>query len=341
MAETQGTIADRVANVQLQKRRAAGEIYRRALLGGDVDDQELTRAVVTANAGPSDWSTAANWSGGAVPGGASGQDVYIDDCSVDILYGLDQSGISNALDSLNIDHTYTGKIGHDGAAGCVGDYLQIKTSALNIGQHYGTGSPSGSGRIKVDLGSTACTVTVSNAGTSTDDYKPTVRLLANSASTDVRVRKGKVGVACLAGETSTVGDVTVSYVSQQNSDADIFIGAGVTMTNLVQTGGDVVTQCGVGTAATIYAGTLKTHGSGTVALLWVKGGTCESNSTGTITNLYVTGGTCDFTKSAAARTVTTAKIDPSGIIKYDPSIVTMTNKIQPYSSSGVIQIKAA
>ena len=108
-----------------------------------------------------------------------------------------------------------------------------------------------------------------------------------------------------------------------------------------QTGGDVVAQCGIGTAATMYAGTLKIHGSGTITLLWIKGGTCEPNSTGTITNLYVTGGTADFTKSAAARTVTTAKLDPSGIIKYDPSIVTMTNKIQPYSTSGVITMKAA
>ena len=49
----------------------------------------------------------------------------------------------------------------------------------------------------------------------------------------------------------------------------------------------------------------------------------------------------DFSKSPAARTVTTAKIDPPATIKYNPNVVTMTNKVQPYTSDDVISLTAA
>ncbi|GAG28294.1 unnamed protein product, partial [marine sediment metagenome] len=160
--------------------------------GGGTDDQTLTRAATTKNEGPSDWSSTENWSGGAVPGGAANQDVYIEDSDVDILYGLDQSGIANALDSLNQAQSYTGKIASNGAYGLAGDYLQIKTAILNIGYNHGPGNPAGSGRVKIDLGATACTVTIDNTGINTDTAKPSIRLLANNAATNVRVRKGKV-----------------------------------------------------------------------------------------------------------------------------------------------------
>jgi len=120
--------------------------------GGAVNDQTLTKAAVTANAGPKDWSSADNWSGDAVPGGAADQDVYIEDFSGDILYGLDQSGIANTLASLNIGQSFTGKIGSNGAAGHAAEYLKIKATAVNIGYNYSNSTLSGSGRIKIDTG---------------------------------------------------------------------------------------------------------------------------------------------------------------------------------------------
>jgi len=308
--------------------------------GGAVNDQTLTKAAVTANAGPKDWSSADNWSGDAVPGGAADQDVYIEDFSGDILYGLDQSGIANTLASLNIGQSFTGKIGSNGAAGHAAEYLKIKATAVNIGYNYSNSTLSGSGRIKIDTGSTASTITIYNTGTAADTGKPAIRLLANSASTVIRVLKGTVSIAFEAGETTTVDTISVSYVSSINSDADVFIGDGVTMTTVAQTGGDVISRSGA-TAITSEAGTLKTYGSGAITTLNVKGGITTPNSTGTITNLNVTGGECDFTKSQAARTVTTAKLDPGGVLKYDPSVVTMTNKVQPYSSSGAVSYTAA
>lgn len=279
----------------------------------------LTRAVTTKNEGPRDWSSTANWSAGALPGGAAGQDVYINGAT--ILYGLDQSAISNTLDSLSISQSQTGS---NPAAGHSPIYLQIKSTTVNLGAYYGPGAPSESAPINIDTGSTASTLVVYNAGS--NGTMPAVRLKANSGSTNVRVLKGKVGIAYEAGETATVGVLTVSYVNRPTSDADVFVGEGVTMTTLAQTGGNVVLQCAL-TTATSEAGTLDTAGGGAITTLNASGATCTLNSTGTITTLNITGGTVDFSRSAAARTVTTLKLDDGGKLKYDPSIVTLTNKV--------------
>ena len=321
----------------------AGEAFSvasSATNGGATDDQTLTRAAETANSGPKDWSCADNWSGGAVPGGAADQDVYIEDATDEIIYGLDQSGIANALASLNISKSFTGKIGPDGADGFAGDYLQIKTAKLNIGYHYGSGTVSGSGRVKIDTGSTACDIVVDDSGTAADTGKPAVRLLANSASTTIEVTKGTVGVGWEAGETATVSTITVSYATNVASDADVFVGEGVTLTTLDTAGGETLLRCAA-TTITQRAGTVETVGTGAVTTANVHGGTFTGNSTGTVTNLNVYGGTADFSRSSASRTVSTPKVDPGGVIKFNPSVVTLTNKIQPIQTSGVITYTAA
>jgi len=287
--------------------------------GGGNDTQTLSKTTITANAGPQDWSSTDNWSGGALPGGAASQDVYINGAT--ILYGLDQSGISNTLDSLNIQQS---QIGSNPAAGYLPTYLQIKVTAVNIGAFYGPGTPSESAPINIDTGSTASTIAVYNTGT--NSTQPACRIKANSGSTNIRVLKGSVGIAYEDGETTTIGTLTSSYTSRPTSDADIFIGSGVTMTTLSQTGGGVVLQCGL-TTATSEAGTLETAGSGAITTLNAKGATCTLNSTGTITTLNITGGSVDFSKSAGGRTVTTLKLDSGGKLIYDPSIVTLTNKV--------------
>lgn len=297
----------------------------------------FTGVATTASAGPKHWDTITNWSTGAVPTGA--QDVYIENFTGDILYGLNQSAI-DVLTSLNIGQSFTGAIGVNGATGCLGTYLQIKTTALNIGQHNGSGTPAGSGRIMIDLGATLSTVMINNSGSPLDSYKPTIRLKAAVNTTTINVKKGNVGLAYESGETSTVGTINISYVSQISSDVDFNIGAGVTLTTLTQIGGDVILSCAA-TTVTASAGTLRTDGAGAITTLNVKGGTTQSDSTGTITALNIYGGLVDFSKSAAARTVTTLKMDSPGKLKYDPAILTLTNKVQPISTAGIIVYTAS
>jgi len=285
----------------------------------------------TGNEG--NWSVAANWSPSGVP--VNSDDVFLEFSSQDVDSGLAQAAV--ALATLNIAKSYTGKVGTSSA------YLNIGAATVNIGQHNGPGTPAGSGRIKLDLddtAATAATANVYNTGATADTGLPAVRLLFDSASAELNVYKGTVGVAVEAGETDTLGVVNASYVSQVSSDADVFIGPGVTLTTANQTGGDLVLECGV-TTVTASAGTLKTSGSGAIATLNVSGGTTTSNSSGTITAANVTGGFLDLTKSAESRTITTLKLDAPGKVKFDPNIVTLTNQIQPYSSSGVITYMAA
>lgn len=330
------TAADNTTNLTLTADTAgvAFSVASSTTDGGGTDDQTLTRAATTANGGPQDWSDANNWDGGAVPGGAASQDVYIDNATVAIIYGLDQSGIGNTLASLNIGKSFTGSIGYNGATGYSGTYLQIKATVVNLGQHSGSGSPAGSGRIMIDTGSTASTINVyDTASTSSDSNKPSCRLKANSASTTINVQKGSVGVAYESGETTTVGTVNISYKTNKTSDADVYIKSGVTLTTLYKTGGDCELSCAA-TTVTNEAGTLKTYGSGAITTINQYGGSLYPNSTGTITTLNDLGGLVDTTISQQARTITTLKISNSAQFIYDPSVVTLTNKIQPYETTG-------
>jgi hypothetical protein len=342
------TAVDNTTDVTLTADTAgvAFSVASTAVNGGATDDQTFTRGATTASSGPLHWDTAANWSTGIVPGNAASQDVFIEDFATDILYGLDQSGIANTLASLNFGATFTGKLGPNGATGVAGDYLQIKATTLNIGQHFGSGTPLGSGRIKIDLGATASTVNIFRTASPFDTTKPSVRLKAASASTNVTVHRGSVGIAFESGETSTVGTVGVRWVATRSTDSDVFIGDGVTITTLEQTAGTCLLRAAV-TTATITGGTFSTAGVGAITTLNVSGGTVTTtgtaaatigtanvtggsvffNSLGTITALNISGGTVDFTRSTSARTVTTPKLDAGGQLRYDPNDITMTNKI--------------
>tara|TARA_R100001509_G_scaffold112579_1_gene67975 strand:+ start:6529 stop:7680 length:1152 start_codon:yes stop_codon:yes gene_type:complete len=78
-----------------------------------------TVADPTANAGPNDWNTAANWSGSTKP--ASDDLVAFTDGSFDVLYGLDQSAV--VLYQMSVSEGFTGNIGTRNAA------LRIQTDA--------------------------------------------------------------------------------------------------------------------------------------------------------------------------------------------------------------------
>ena len=287
--------------------------------GGGNDTQTLVASVSTANSGPNDWNTAANWSSGAVP--VNADNVYLEHNSVSILYGLDQSAVS--LGKLVISQSYEGKLGQ-GVLGA--GYLQIGTSALNIGEYYGSDSVDGSERIKIDLKAVACTAVIHDSATDPAEAGlPNVRLKANNAATDIHIRKGRVGIACeIPSETSTINDVHVSYVNSLNEDAWVIIDEGVTMGELKTEGGRT-TLIAAATTVTARAGFLTIEGTGTITTLQNEGATVYPNSTGTITTANFYGGTTDFTKSTRARTVTTPKIRPGATVNFDPDVVTMTN----------------
>jgi len=304
--------------------------------GGAADDQTFAKASTTANGGPSDWQDADNWSLGTVPGEDTGDDteeVYVTDSTVDILYGLDNTGATYFLKSLHTDMTYTGKIGWDEEAGFIGAYLQVETALLFIGENFDDSRSSGSTRTKIDVGSTnPCEITVYNTSSRSDTNKPACRLMADHTDTIIRdIRKGTVGFSFLDQEAGRLESAFQSYANPTSraSDSQLSIGRGATIDTFVNSvGGKTTIKCAV-PVITNKAGTLLTIGSGAITTLNSNGGTVTPASTGTITTTVVRGGVCDFTASAEPRTVTNLQVAAGATLKIDTSVVTATNGIVP------------
>jgi len=300
----------------------------------------FTRAATITNGGPNDWADPNNWSEGTIPGATASEDTFVEDSTIDILYGLDQSGAANTLTKLVIKKTYTGKIGWNGATGVIGDYLQVNTSKAFIGEPFDPGSAGGSSRLKFNFGTVACDIIVYFTANSSDAGKNACRIIANNAATEIKeIRKGSVGVAAITGETATVGDILISFDTAVGSDAQLTIGNGVTMGDLTCVGGDTFLKTSATTVES-RAGTLTISGTGTVATLTANGGAIRPVSSGTITTCNITGGTVDFTASAEARTVTTLTLT-QGLLQYEKEVVTITSKIEPADNAGRVQLRAS
>jgi hypothetical protein len=273
--------------------------------------ETFTRVATTANVG--------------APGAAASDDVYIEDA--EILYGLDQSAIANTLASLNVLRT---SLGSNPAAGRAVIYFQVKATVITLGLNTGMGSGTEDAPINIDTGATASTIYVYNTGTNSTSLA--VRLKANCATTDIVFKAGVLGLAYELGEVSTIRALTVE-------GGTLYAGIGLTVATITAKGGTSIVRSGL-TTLTQSAGTVKTYGSGAITTVNLFGGLFESNSTGTIGALNITGGAADFTKSRAARTVTTPKLDPSGSLQFDIDVLTLTNKLQPILTTGKITYTA-
>lgn len=290
--------------------------------GDAADAQTFGRAATTKNEGPQDYSSVGNWTGGEVPGDSASTDAFIE--GYPVLYGFNQSGAANTLDSMNITRS---QIGTNPRSGTPVIYLQIKATDIKIGYNYGPARTQQNAPVNLDNGSIACTIVVS--GSATNSSEPAIRLKTDNAAANIQVLKGIVGIAHEAGETAQVGTVTCSYTDSKSSDSDLFIGDGVTITTLQQTAGDVILRSAV-TTATIEAGTLRTEGSGAIATLNANGGIATLNSTGDITTMTINDrGKADFTKSVGSRTITNLKLNPGGNLTHDPDNTTITNWTEP------------
>lgn len=304
-------------------------------------------AASVANAGPNSWDVAGNWSGAAVP--IATNDVIIADTSTNICWGLAQGTI--ALNSLTILKTYTGKIGLDYtkfATSADGDttvstefeyreqHLTIEATTVDIGQHFGQGSPLGSGRINLDLDSgTAATVTIHDtASNPSETGRGAVRLLSNNSSTNIFIRSAPGGVAIaneLPGETSTVGKVSVNDAT---TGSRVVLGDGVTITTWAQRGGTNTIQAAATiTTVTVDGGVLNTEGDYTITTMTVNGGTVNASHKKTsgvaITTLNLNTGTVETRGSGQARTYTTVNMKAGGTLKANAADLTITTLNEP------------
>ena len=297
-------------------------------------------AETTASAGPNDWSTAANWSGGAVP--TSSDTVILRDSDVSIAHGLAQSAVTLPL--LVIEQSYTGRIGLPyGAFSTSADgettvstapeyrqtYLDIGWTRAEIGANPGIGSPAGSTRLKLDNAKSGASTTlvINTSTTSADAFLPAVRLLFAHASADVVVRGGSGGVGIAAdapGETTTMGDLNIT-----GDGAVVRVGDGVTLSNVYCDGSNLrLDAAATLTLAHITGGTVAIEGDYTITTLTIDGGTVTDShiqsSGNSVTTCNLRGGTLNWQVSDEVRTYN-ALVHTGGTLIDNPSVTITTH----------------
>ncbi len=271
----------------------------------------------TANVGIYDYGTARNWSLNAVPistdnvvisGPASGGECLA------IKYGLNQSSV--AINAFNVTRDYTADIGRfeDGT----GYYLRVDPDSMDY---------RGASQLAlIDIGSANIPPQIEVYGQASTG-KHALYIKGSNIST-LEVKKGNVGVAMLTGDTATVATVLCSYLENPQSDVDMKIGSGVTLTTLTQSGGKCELGCAATTVSVSADGVLTTVGTGTIATLNVNGKVFPC-STGAITTVNLYAGILDFRPDRSARTVATLNILPradQGPTIYSHPTITYTNQ---------------
>lgn len=250
--------------------------------------ETFTKATPTANSGPNDWNTLANWIDASgvpatnLPGADASDTVYIEGdgtTNPQILYGLNQSAIANALTALYCTKC---QIGSNGSAGRNPSYLQIKASRIEINYNF-IGTALFSSPINIDNGTTATTIYVHNSATANNPAsEPCVNLKVVEASTDIYVYSGKIGIAYHAGEVSTVDNIFT-----MGSSAYLYIGTAVTFDQIESRGGYTYCFSDI-TLANMYSGYLYTTKTITSAVY--NGGTIALSPTAVLTAMTAISG---------------------------------------------------
>lgn len=282
-----------------------------------------TGTALTANSSPTDGGVAANWAGGVLP--VDNDTIIFQGHSVPLTCGLNYSSMDL---SVRVFSNYTGTIGRP-ATNPLG-YPEFRRTYLRIGNNgiqsvtLGIGPGAGSGRIKIDTGSVESHVVILGAGTPLDTGFPAVSIKGSHANSTFEAVKGSVGIAtgpydlgAGAEETAQYTTLAVGYLTNQNGDAQVRAGSGLTVATVNMSGGTLELNSAVSAAINKTGGELTLAGGVTgtavvVALLNERGGTT-----------YVTGVT----------TITTANIEGSGKLDYrrDMRAKVITNRVNKKS----------
>ncbi|RLF49979.1 MAG: hypothetical protein DRN20_00475 [Thermoplasmata archaeon] len=253
----------------------------------------------------SSWSTATNWSGGAVPG--SGDTAVIPaNATVDI-DGSDET--SSPIDKLVIEK------GCSISIGSVDTPLKLSFSGeTNAEAHL-----AGTGVKYLDL-TEAKAIYITEAGGASTIGAYALNLTATSATNSTKLYidaddSDDIGIAANGGD---VGEFDNIYISGGN----ITIGESVSKIDgtsappIVISGGTVETKCKLDTAS--VANATWTHSNGTVSSASVINGTLYLNTNDTITTLHLgKNAKLDATGSAVSKTITTLEMTASSAVN-DP-----------------------
>jgi hypothetical protein len=300
--------------------------------GGAADAQTIdggttsTGTATVASSGPYDWSTAANWSAGAVP--VNSDDVWLENTAVSILYGLSQSGV--LLTSLNIASSFTGTIGLPDYTGTYAEYrarkLAVGATTINVG--YGEGP--GSSRLRLDPGAHTTTINVYGTGNPSDFVNPTTALEIKGSGSNytLNLTRGYVSVATETGDTATLTVVKGASDGTGQGGATLTLGPGCTTTTVTWGAGKLHAYASI-TTLNLKGGEAWAYRSATITTLIADAGTYHHQSGGTVTNLTVgSEARVDFSRDLRAKTITTCVVyagarldDPAGTVTFSGGIV--------------------
>lgn len=284
-------------------------------------DGTSTQTETQTATGPNFYDNIDNFSLGSLP--AAGEDIFVDNTVVSILYGLDASSV--ALLSFTQAQNFRGDIGlpernGNGYEEYRGKYLQIDAATMLLGNGAGTGSR----RIKIDSGSaTANAITVENTGAPAEQGLPAVLWKGTNAGNSLEVHAGQVGIAAIGGESATLANVLLAGGNVEFGDGVTTISILTNRSATVSLRSDVTTFISSGGVVTIF-------GDAAFAIIICNGGNVDYRSSGTIDALFLggPGGTLDCANDNTGRTITDTTLSAGGRINDPLQTITYTNGIQ-------------
>ncbi|TWT58871.1 hypothetical protein KOR42_22580 [Thalassoglobus neptunius] len=192
----------------------------------------------TASTGPEHVDEPLNYSTGSLP--SNSDTLVLTNSNRSMRYGLDALA-SVTLAELIIHSSYTGEIGLP-VYDADGEYFQYRGRSFEVGAtvvSIGEGDGPGSSLMRLDLKAVQSTINVFNTGSPANDGEKALVLFGTHASNVLNVTKGSVEVAPTEGSSSTLATVRTGFLEDQESDVDLRMNAGVTLTNLYLSGGQV------------------------------------------------------------------------------------------------------
>jgi hypothetical protein len=294
--------------------------------------QTLTVASNTVSpTGPHHWDNANNWSGAALP--VAADKVYLQNIKTDILYGLDALS-AVTLAEIHFMASFTGKFGLK-PFNDLGyyEYRQLSADIHSTKIFVGEGPGGGSPYININGGTVQEEMIVFDTGEPDDASIPALCWKGTHASNVLRIFKGKLGIGIFVGDLATVLTLQIGYATDQASDVEYMIGAGVTLTTLQVSGGDgrIDLQAANATTLTMTGGTLIVSGTANITNSTLyNGALLVWNSTGTSTVAMYGEAELDFsqdmrTKSFGTITVYSPDATVSDPFKVVSSLVIVFN----------------
>lgn len=302
-------------------------------LSVDKSSTSGTVAVTTTvtGTGPHHFGNADNWDGG-VP--ADADDIVFDHRSAaDLKYDLAQSAITPA--SVTITEGFAHEIGLPdiNADDTTYKYNEYRDTHLVLGNAadatnmvVSINAPQ-SRRIRISNGTGQVTGTVTDTSTRRwEPHVPVMTWIGTHADNVWNVTKGDVGLGFAEDDTATVDVLRQGWIENQNGDAKVVCGPGVTLGTIDKSGGSLTVASNVTTLT--QNGGETTVLAGAVTTAEIDAGSLKYRSAGTVTNLVVGAkGILDCRQDMRARTVTNAEFHRGSSLRDPHGTVTWTNGI--------------